>query len=112
MLAGLALLAVAMIAVSAGGSVSMIAVSLCATGLASAFALVPILPGMAELAGASDKTSHSASYALLNFALDTGMIAGPLLGGVLISFLDFPISILIMSTILFAGVWFSYTGSR
>lgn len=49
MLAGLTLLATTMIAVSVDGSVSTIAASLCAAGVASAFALVPILPRMAEL---------------------------------------------------------------
>ncbi len=112
MLAGLTLLAVTMIAVSIGGSVPAIAASLCAVGLVSAFALVPILPRMAEVGGASDETSHSTAYALLNFALDTGMMVGPLLGGVLVSVLDFTISILIVSAVLFAGAWLTYTESE
>ncbi len=111
MLAGLTLLAVTMIVVSVAGSVSAIAASLCAAGLVSAFALVPILPRMAEVVGASDHTSHSTAYALLNFALDTGMMAGPLLGGVLVSVLDFTLGILVVSVVLFAGAWLTYTES-
>lgn len=112
MLTGLTLLAIAMIAVSASGSMFAIAASLCAAGVVSAFALVPILPKMAELGGASDETSHSTAYALLNSALDTGMMVGPLLGGVLLGVLDFTVSILIASAILFAGAWFAHTGPR
>ena len=112
MLAGLTVLAVTMIAVSVGGSVPAIAVSLCAAGVASAFALVPILPRMAEVGGASDETSHSTAYALLNFALDAGMMVGPLLGGVLLSVVDFTVGILVASAILFAGAWLSYTESE
>ncbi len=108
MLAGLILLAVTMVAVSVSGSVPAIAISLCAAGLASAFALVPILSRMAELAGVSDETSHSTAYALLNAALDTGMIVGPLLGGVLVSVLGFTTGILVASAVLFAGVWLSH----
>jgi MFS transporter, DHA1 family, solute carrier family 18 (vesicular amine transporter), member 1/2 len=108
-LAGLTLLAITMIAVSVGGSVSAVAVSLCAAGVASAFALVPILPRMAELGGASDETSYSSAYALLNLALDTGMMVGPLLGGALVSVLGFAIGILVVSAILFAGAWLAFT---
>jgi predicted MFS family arabinose efflux permease len=111
MLVGLTLLAVTMIAVSVAGSVSVIATSLCVAGLASAFALVPILSRMAELGSSSDQTSHSTAYALLNFALDTGMMTGPLVGGVLISVLDFDIGVLVVSAVLFAGAWLSYTNS-
>lgn len=70
-----------------------------------------ILPGMAELGGASDETGHSTAYALLTFALDTGMMVGPLLGGVLLSILGFTIGILVASTVLFAGAWLAYTES-
>jgi MFS family permease len=108
MLAGLTLLAVTIVAVSVSGSVSAIATSLCATGLASAFALVPILSRMAELGGTSDGTSHSTAYALLNSALDTGMMVGPLLGGVLVGILGFTAGILGASAVLFAGVWLSH----
>lgn len=107
MLVGLILLAVTMVAVSVGGSVPVIATSLCAAGLASAFALVPILSRMAELVSASDETSHSTAYALLNSALDTGMMVGPLLGGMLVSVLGFTTGILVASAVLFAGVWLS-----
>ena len=109
MLSGLTLLAVAMSAVSAGGSEPMIAASLCACGVASAFALVPILPRMAELAGPSDATNYSTAYALLNFALDAGMMAGPLLGGVLLSVLSFTTSILVASAILLVGAWLTFS---
>lgn len=109
LLSGLTLLAVTMIAVSASGSEPMIAASLCASGVASAFALVPILPRMAELGGPSDATNYSTAYALLNFALDAGMMAGPLLGGILLSILDFTISILVASAILFVGAWLTYS---
>src|SRR5215216_5465367 len=105
MLAGLTL-------VSVGGSVFSIAASLCAAGLTSAFALVPILPRMAEVGDTSDETRHSTAYALLNFALDTGMMAGPLLGGVLVSVLDFTLGVLVVSSILFAGAWLVYTESE
>ncbi|CAA9448981.1 MAG: hypothetical protein AVDCRST_MAG28-1164 [uncultured Rubrobacteraceae bacterium] len=108
MLAGLILLAVTMVAVSVGGSMPAIATSLCAAGLASAFALIPILSRMAELVSASDETSHSTAYSLLNFALDTGMIVGPLLGGVLVSVLGFTTGILGASAVLFVGVWLSH----
>ena len=111
MLAGLTLLAVTMVAVSVGGSVAAIAFSLCAAGVASAFALVPILPRMAELGDSSDETSHSTAYALLNFALDTGMMAGPLLGGALLSVLNFTIAVLVASAVLLAGAWLTYTES-
>lgn len=107
MLTGLILLAVTIVAVSVSGSVSAIATSLCATGLASAFALVPILSRMAELGGSSDETSHSTAYALLNSALDTGMMVGPLLGSVLVGVLGFTTGILVASAVLFAGVWLS-----
>ena len=112
MFAGLTLLAVTMIAVSVGGSLSAIAASLCVAGLAGAFALVPILPKMAEVGDASDETSYSTAYALLNFALDVGTMAGPLLGGVLLSVLDFTVVILVAAAILFAGAWLTYTGSE
>ena len=112
MLAGLTLLAVTIIVVSVGGSVFSIAASLCAAGLTSAFALVPILPRMAEVGDTSDETRHSTAYALLNFALDTGMMAGPLLGGVLVSVLDFTLGVLVVSSILFAGAWLVYTESE
>ena len=109
MLSGLTLLAVTMIAVSASGSEPMIAASLCASGVASAFALVPILPRMAELGGPSDATNYSTAYALLNFALDAGMMAGPLLGGVLLSVLNFTTSILVASAILLVGAWLTFS---
>jgi MFS transporter, DHA1 family, solute carrier family 18 (vesicular amine transporter), member 1/2 len=108
MLTGLILLAVTMVAVSVSGSAAAIATSLCATGLASAFALVPILSRMAELGGTSEGKSYSTAYALLNSALDTGMMVGPLLGGVLVGVLGFTTGILIASAVLFAGVWLSY----
>ena len=109
LLAGLTLLGVTMIAVSVGGSVSVVAISLCAVGFASAFALVPILPRMAELGGASDQTSDSTAYALLNCALDAGMVTGPLLSSMLISVSDFTTSVLAASALLLVGAWLSYT---
>ena len=109
LLAGLTLLGVTMIAVSVGGSVSVVAISLCAVGFASAFALVPILPRMAELGGASDQTSDSTAYALLNCALDTGMVTGPLLSSMLISVSDFSTGVLAASALLLVGAWLSYT---
>jgi predicted MFS family arabinose efflux permease len=108
MLAGLTLLSITMVSVSVSGSVSMVAISLGVAGVASAFALVPVLPRMAELGGATCKTNDSTAYALLNFALDTGIMAGPLLGGLLMSVLGFTISILIAAVILLAGAWLSH----
>lgn len=39
------------------------------------------------------------------------MMAGPLLGGALLSVLDFTIGILVASAILFAGAWLTYAKS-
>jgi predicted MFS family arabinose efflux permease len=67
---------------------------------------------MAELTGPSDATNYSTAYALLNFALDAGMMVGPLLGGVLLSVLNFTTSILVASAILLVGAWLTFSARR
>jgi multidrug resistance protein len=110
MVAGAVLLAGALPLLGAPDAVAIVVAGLLLVSVAYGFLLTPTLPEMAAVVDRRGGGAYASAYAVFNAAYAAGMMAGPVIGGALVSALGFGMALLVTAVLVVAYVPVLMTG--